>query len=72
MNLRQDILGGAIPIPLGELEKNLEVIRSKASLLYCAGGIRSQAGVEKLQKLGLTAVYNLGSLSRARKILPSP
>ena len=62
-------LGGAIHIPLGELEKNLEVIRPKVSLLYCAGGIRSQAGVEKLQKLGLTEVYNLGSLSRARKIL---
>lgn len=62
-------LDGAVNVPLEQLKGSLEELKKTPALLYCSGGIRSQIGMERLKKLGLTEVYNLGSLSRARKIL---
>jgi rhodanese-related sulfurtransferase len=62
-------LEGSVNIPLEELEGHLDGLRDLPALLYCSGGIRSQIGMERLKKLGLTEVHNLGSLSRAEKIL---
>lgn len=62
-------LEGALNIPLEQLEGSIEELKKAPALLYCSGGIRSQIGMERLKKLGLTEVYNLGSCARAQKIL---
>ncbi len=61
----------AVNLPLEEIENHLDLIKSRPSLLYCAGGFRSQIAVEKLKKRGLEEAYNLGSMARAQKILPA-
>lgn len=62
----------AINMPLPQIET---LIASKAPdknevlLLYCQSGSRSAVAKNKLNALGYTRVYNLGSYDRAARIL---
>jgi len=55
--------------PLETLENCVEELKQNPVLVYCASGTRSQIAKQKLNKLGLTDVYDLGSLSRAKAML---
>lgn len=54
-------LDGSINIPLYEIDKELEKLPDKKSmiLIYCASGHRSKQAKEKLEKLGYENVYHL-------------
>jgi phage shock protein E len=62
----------AIHIPLDEIE-TLTARRvkdkDKVLLLHCASGMRSQVARRKLAGLGYTHAFNLGSYSRAERIV---
>lgn len=62
-------LYSAVNYPLEQLEETLDALKEKPLLVYCASGTRSQIAKQKLEKLGLTEVYDLGSLERAKSIL---
>lgn len=65
-------LENSINIPLDEIDfavpkrvKN----KNQALLLHCASGIRSGVARKRLNNLGYANAFNLGSFSRAKKIL---
>ncbi len=65
-------LSEAINLPLDDIESALPrrvKDKSKVLLLHCQGGSRSGVAKNKLQQLGYTRAYNLGSYSRAAKIV---
>jgi len=65
-------LARAINLPLDEIETALpERVKDKSQvlLLHCASGMRSGVARQKLQALGYTNAFNLGSYSRAERIL---
>jgi rhodanese-related sulfurtransferase len=43
--------------------------KSQVLLLHCASGMRSGMAKSKLNKLGYTNAFNLGSFAQARKIV---
>ena len=43
--------------------------KSQVLLLHCQSGMRSAAAAKALKNMGYTNVYNLGSISRARKVV---
>jgi phage shock protein E len=45
--------------------------KNKVLLLHCASGVRSNMAKRKLLDLGYKNVFNLGSYSRAEKIVAS-
>jgi rhodanese-related sulfurtransferase len=55
--------------PLDSLEQSIEDLRGKPMLVYCASGTRSQIAKQKLNRLGLNEVYDLGAFSRAKALL---
>lgn len=57
----EDHLDGSISIPLYEIDKELEKLPNKKSmiLIYCASGHRSKQAKEKLENLGYENVYHL-------------
>ncbi len=62
----------AINLPLGELDAEIAgrvPDRSQVLLLYCHSGKRSVAARRKLNALGYTHAYNLGSYRRAVEIV---
>ena len=62
----------AVNIPLGELRESLPrrvKDKNQVLLLHCASGMRSGMARKKLQALGYTRVFNLGSYGRAERIL---
>lgn len=62
----------AINIPLDEIGTALpRQVKDKhrVILLHCQSGMRSGIAVKKLQGLGYTRVFNLGSLARAKEIV---
>jgi len=62
----------AINLPLDDIESALPrrvKDKDKVLLLHCQGGARSGAAKSKLQELGYTHAYNLGSYSRAARII---
>jgi phage shock protein E len=65
-------LPNAIHIPLDEID-TLTVRRvkdkEKVLLLHCASGIRSQVARKRLAALGYRRAFNLGSYSRAERIV---
>jgi rhodanese-related sulfurtransferase len=66
-------LPGAIHIPLGDLEDQLnDIPNDKPVVLVCATGVRSMVGAEFLLESGYMEVYNLsdGTMGWARKGLP--
>lgn len=62
-------LNSARNLPLDEIESHVKFLEQHPALLYCASGTRSQIAKQKLHKLGVKNVYNLGSLTRAREVL---
>jgi phage shock protein E len=68
-------LAVAINIPLDEIETVLpQRVKDKNQvlLLHCASGMRSGVAKGKLQSLGYTNAFNLGSYAQARKIIGKP
>ena len=67
-----DHLRTAINIPLEEIDRLLPLQvtdKNQVLLLHCQSGVRSAIAAHKMQGMGYTHVSNLGSLSRARKLL---
>ena len=65
-------LAKAINIPLDEIETELPKRvkdKSQVLLLHCQSGMRSGMAKKKLNGLGYTNAFNLGSYGRAEKIL---
>lgn len=64
----------ALNIPLNELREQTPLQlpnKDLVLLLHCHSGGRSEMAKRRLQKMGYTNVYNLGSLSRAQQIVSS-
>jgi len=61
-------LDNAINLPLDTIEHQLETLKGKHVLLYCASGVRSQMAKKKLLKGGLVEVFDLGGKDRASNI----
>lgn len=69
---RERSLPGAINIPLGRLQEEVARVfpdRNQPLLLHCLGGGRSALGRRFLKRLGYRNVFNLGSYSRAARVL---
>lgn len=67
-------LTNAINMPLDEIANEVPVRvkdKSQVLLLHCASGMRSGMAEKKLRALGYTNAFNVGSYSRAEKILPA-
>ena len=65
-------LPNAINLPLGEIAAALPhrvKNKNQVLLLHCHSGMRSGMAKKKLQKLGYTNAFNLGSYARAAKIV---
>lgn len=65
-------LKGAINMPLPQIESlivNRVKNREKVVLLHCQSGMRSGIAKKKLDALGYTQAYNLGSYARASHIV---
>ena len=65
-------LPNAINIPLGEIEAVVQrrvKDKNQALLLHCHSGMRSGMAQKKLKRLGYANAFNLGSYSRAAKIV---
>ncbi len=65
-------LTNAINIPLDEIATAVPQRwpdKSRVLLLHCQSGMRSGVAQKKLNSLGYTNAFNLGSYSRAQKIL---
>ena len=65
-------LRDALHIPLNELEPLIARRvndKSQVLLLHCQSGMRSQTARRKLIRLGYTRTFNLGSYSRAERIV---
>lgn len=63
----------AINIPLPQIESLIATHvedKNHVVLLHCQTGSRSAVAKNKLNALGYTRVYNLGSYDRAARILP--
>jgi phage shock protein E len=65
-------LSKAVNIPLGELQDRLPrrvPDKSQVLLLHCLSGTRSGLAKRALKSTGYANVFNLGSYSRARRIV---
>ena len=65
-------LTNAINFPLDEIETALPKQlkdKSQVLLLHCASGMRSGLAQKKLNSLGYTNAFNLGSYGRAKSLL---
>jgi len=72
----EEYRGGHLPealnLPLDDIADRLPQQvndKSKVLLLHCLSGTRSGVAMSRLQDLGYSNVYNLGSYSRARLII---
>lgn len=62
----------AYNIPLDRIEVMAPSVvkqKNKILLLHCSTGMRSNAAKKKLQNLGYTQVFNVGSYERAEKLV---
>jgi len=58
---RQGMIENAINIPLDDLRQNLDQLdKNKATVVYCARGLRGYVGTMILQNNGFKNLYNLG------------
>ena len=68
-------VAGSENLPLGEIGDTISAAvpdRETPLLLYCLSGTRSAAAVRILRAKGYQNVSNLGSISRARRLVESP
>lgn len=66
------ILAAVINIPVDEVKQKFPAQftnKSEVVLLHCRSGRRSATAEKQLRELGYTNVFNLGSFSKAEKIL---
>ncbi len=61
-------VSGSINLPLEELENNIDKFKAEKCLLFCNSGTRSHIAHKKLENLGITHTYNIGTLTRAQNI----
>ena len=61
VNLPLDVIENAVPQRLPD--------KNQILLLHCQSGMRSAIAMRKLQHMGYTNVFNLGSLARAKAIV---
>lgn len=67
-------LPAAINLPVDQIETTLPprvTDKNQSILLHCRAGRRSALAMEKLNAIGYTNVYNLGSYTRAERIVGS-
>jgi phage shock protein E len=65
-------LPNAINLPLGEIESSLPrrvKDKNQVLLLHCQSGMRSGVARKRLKALGYANAFNLGSYSRAARIV---
>lgn len=64
-------ISGALNIPLEEIPGRLQEFRQHkgAFVLYCRSGNRSGMALQYLKQLGITQVYNGGSLYEVKHLL---
>jgi len=65
----------AIYLPLDTLTERIQAVvndKDAPVLLHCLSGGRSALAQRRLQRLGYSRVYNLGSLERARRLVEMP
>jgi phage shock protein E len=65
-------LPDAINLPLGEIQTSLPgrvADKTQVILLHCQSGMRSGLAKRKLNRLGYSKAYNLGSYGRAAQIV---
>ncbi len=61
----QHHIPGALNLPLQELDNRIsELPEDQDIVLYCRSGARSGRALQRLQSLGYSDVYDLGSISR--------
>ena len=68
-----DHVKSAVNLPLEQIQRRIESIESDHSrpiLVHCLSGTRSAMACRILRGLGYSEVHNLGSLSRARSLVP--
>jgi rhodanese-related sulfurtransferase len=61
-------VGGAVNVPLEDLEQHISTFEQGNCLLFCNSGTRSHIALEKLAAVGLGDNYNLGDLNRAKSV----
>ena len=69
---QHDHLSNAINIPLGDLREALPrrvKDKNQPLLVHCLSGGRSALAKQQLKGMGYTSVFNLGSLTRAKRII---
>jgi phage shock protein E len=65
-------LTNAVNLPLGELAERMPEFvtdKNQVLLLHCLSGGRSAIARQRLKSLGYTNTFNLGSFSRAKRIV---
>jgi len=65
-------LTNAVNVPLGELQERVPQLakdKNQVLLLHCLSGGRSAIAKQQLKRMGYANAFNLGSYSRAKKIL---
>lgn len=62
---------GAINIPLGQIERQVEVFKSlpKPVICYCRSGTRSGIAIDILKKHGVKEVYNGGGIRTLTQLI---
>ena len=60
----QKTLPNAVNIPLENIENQVENLKNKPVLLFCASGMRSLSAYKKLKNKGINEVYDFGSMNR--------
>ena len=55
-------ISGAINIPLDSINEAVSLNQDTPIIVYCKSGIRSSQALIKLENLGYTDVYDLGSI----------
>lgn len=66
-----DHIDGAINIPLSQIDTSIATIRALegAKVLYCRSGNRSDQATQFCKSMGITEVYNGGSMQMVRNFL---
>lgn len=62
LEFEESHLVGALNIPLGELEKKVELLipnKGQTIIIYCNGGVKSKVASEMLIEMGYINVYEL-------------
>ena len=56
-------IGGAINIPIDSISSAVSLSKDNPIIVYCKSGNRSSQALEKLEALGYSNVYDLGSIN---------